>query len=312
MKNFMKTLVLLFLFFLLSAAILLFPKQALYFSLTGLKLWYDKMIPALLPFMILTNLLIEMGLTTYFVSFLRPNIGKLFRLSDNGIYAMLVGFLCGFPMGARTIARLYEKNLLQKSEASYLLSFCNNIGPVYFLSFVLVILKIERKLPFLIGMYGLPFCYGLILRYTKYRDIPYTHTHIHAAAPTYNILEYLDNSIINGLTGIAKLGGYMIFFNLLNLLPYTLFHNILPPDAVNTANLEGILNCILEITSGIGRLNGQLPLAVLILLPFGGLSCIAQTYSMIKETDLSIREYVCHKIILTAVSAVYYGLLLYA
>lgn len=307
MKNFIKTFLLLTLFFLLSASILLCPKQALYFSLTGLTLWYDKMIPTLLPFMILTNLLIEMGLTTYFVSFLRPSLGRLFRISDNGVYAMLVGFLCGFPMGARTIARLYEKKLLQKKEAAFLLSFCNNIGPVYFVSFVLVILGIDKKLPYLFGMYGLPLLYGLILRYSVYRglDGAVSSRPGGPSRSSLSLLEHLDASIVNGLTGIARLGGYMIFFNLLNLLPYILFHGVLP-QSLPTADLEGILNCILEITSGIGRLNGKLPLAVLILLPFGGLSCIAQTYSMIRDTDLSIREYTFHKIILTLTSAVYY------
>lgn len=285
---------------------LIYPKQALYFSLTGLTLWYEKMIPTLLPFMIITNLMIEMRLTSYFVSFLRPILGPLFQLSDEGIYAMLVGFLCGFPMGARTIANLYQKEALTKKEATFLLSFCNNIGPIYFISFVLVTLQITDKTPYLFGMYGLPLLYGLFLRHTFYRK---TDTQIQTKVTrksSPNLLEHLDNSIMSGLSGIAKLGGYMIFFNLLNLVPYILFHS-----SKALLQTEQIINCLLEITSGIGRIQASNPFVVFILLPFGGFSCIAQTYSMIRDTDLSIGNYVFHKIILTLISILYYIVLLF-
>lgn len=53
-----------------------------------------------------------------------------------------------------------------------MLAFCNNIGPVYFTGFVLHLFPVERPLIFLAGMYLLPFLYGLVLRYTLYRDIP--------------------------------------------------------------------------------------------------------------------------------------------
>ena len=46
-----------------------------------------------------------------------------------------------------------------------------------------------------------------------------------------------------------------------------------------------------------------------VILPFGGLSCIAQTYSMIRETDLSLRCYVGHKAVQTALAFVYYTFL---
>ena len=44
----------------------------------------------------------------------------------------------------------------------------------------------------------------------------------------------------------------------------------------------------------------------LILLPFGGLSCIAQTYTCIRDTGLSLWDYIQHKLYLTAITACYY------
>ncbi|MDE5950529.1 MAG: hypothetical protein K2H12_02985 [Acetatifactor sp.] len=67
-----------------------------------------------------------------------------------------------------------------------------------------------------------------------------------------------------------------------------------------------MLSPLLEITGGLHRLGQSCPLYSLLLLPFGGLSCIAQTYSMIHDTDLPLGEYVIHKLLLTALTVIYY------
>ena len=100
----------------------------------------------------------------------------------------------------------------------------------------------------------------------------------------------------------------MIFFNLLFILPWLAVH-ILPVDTETGTILTGGAGCLLEITGGIGLLKNRAPLWVLCVLPFGGFSCIAQTYSMIRDTDLSITEYIMHKMILTAITVFYYLLL---
>ena len=149
--------------FLITAVILLFPADCLSFALKGLNLWFERMIPTLFPFMVLSGVIIRMDLTDAFVKMLNPILGGLFRIRPACVYGMLVGFLCGFPMGAHVAAQLYEQGQISKAEAAYLLSFCNNIGPVYFLSFVMSVLSLGKPAPFLFGMYGLPFLYGLLL-----------------------------------------------------------------------------------------------------------------------------------------------------
>lgn len=67
-----------------------------------------------------------------------------------------------------------------------------------------------------------------------------------------------------------------------------------------------LLSPLLEITGGLKLLGDSLPLYSLLALSFGGMSCIAQTYSCIGESDLSIGKYVFHKGILTALNALFY------
>lgn len=287
-----------------------YPALSLEYASTGLTLWFTKMVPTLLPFMILSGIMIRMNLTERFVGLLHPLLHRIYGTSRNGSYTIIMGFLCGFPMGARIVGELYEQHKLSREESALLLSFCNNIGPIYFLSYVVPTLGIDRPgRPFLL-MYGIPLLYGFLLmriRPWMTRKVSSCENHpearsLQARQPgSCSLLAAIDASVLSGLTGIARLGGYMVFFNLLNIV-------FQPFQHVNT-NILNIYRCLLEITSGIDCSGRSINYAILILLPFGGFSCIAQTYSMIRQTDLSLRPYVYHKTVQTAVTAACYLLL---
>lgn len=288
--------------------LLRYPQLSLQYAYTGLTLWFQKMIPTLLPFMILSGILIAMNLTERFIRLFHPILHFFYGTTPNGSYILLMGFLCGFPMGARIAGELRKKDRISQKEAERLLAFCNNIGPIYFLSFVVSTLSLDRPaLPFLV-MYGVPLVYGIFImrvipvclktgcRYAQSRADEEKNT-----VPSTRLLSAIDSSIRSGLVGIGKLGGYMVFFNLLNILfvPFTKMPSF----------LLHLYQCILEITNGIAECGSAHPYLVLTMLPFGGFSCIAQTYSMICDTDLSIRPYVIHKLIQTGLTALCYLLL---
>lgn len=284
----------------LTYLLLCYPSQSLEYASTGLALWFQKMIPTLLPFMILSGIMVRMNMTERFARWFHPLFHRLWGTSINGSYAILMGMLCGFPMGARVIGELCKAGKLSEDEGAYLLAFCNNIGPIYFLSFVMSTLSISGNyIPFAI-MYGVPLCYGYVLRRVVYKKlyIKKQYFNFSTAAKTPSLLAAIDDSVISGLIGIGKLGGYMVFFNLLNIM-------FIPFSALPDKFLS-LCNCILEITSGISRTGATGFYMILILLPFGGLSCMAQTYSMIKDTNLSINNYFIHKCIQTAITALIY------
>ncbi len=264
-------------------------------------MWFQKMVPALFPFMVLSGIMIRMNLTDSFVKMISPILTPVLHIRHSCIYVMIVGFLCGFPMGAHVTAQLYERKQLTYNEADFLLAFCNNIGPVYFVSYALPIMGIDVTIPMILGMYGLPLIYGISLRYGTYRNLlPSKELPISNKQTNISLLEALDDSVMSSLTGIARLGGYMIFFNLLNIIPALL----MPSEAT------AYIGCFLEITGGLQMLQSKSPYFGLCMLLFGGISCTAQTYGMIKGTDLSLKTYLMHKTILTFFSAVYYWVLI--
>ena len=301
------------LFLLLTGCILTNSQLSLQYASLGLELWFQKMIPSLFPFMILSGVMIRLNLTEKLAMAAYPVVGPLYRVRKNVCYCMILGFLCGFPMGAKVTAELLERDRITHREAEYLLSFCNNIGPVYFCSFVLPLLGRKLTAPYLFGMYGIPLIYGLILRHTAFRDIGVHNIKTGSPAQIRTaelkscelpekktvsgrmLLEAVDESIRSGGISILTLGGYMVLFNLLNLLPHILLGHSLP-----------VLAPLLEITGGLGMLQGALPLYCLLTLSFGGLSCIAQTYSCIRNTGLSLGNYVFHKAVLTLFNGSFY------
>ena len=295
-------------FLLLCICILTNSQMSLTYAAMGLELWFQKMIPTLLPFMILSGIMIRMKLTEKVAMIAYPIIGPLYKVHKNVCYAMLMGFLCGFPMGARVVDDLYLRQMITKREAEFLLAFCNNIGPVYFCSFALPLLKRELVLPYLFGMYGIPLLYGLALRYTIFRDLSsqskaYMDTSSLVACEYQKtelslgerLLDEINDSINASIQSMLILGGYMILFNLLNLIPHIL-----------SGQSPCLIAPLLEITGGLGVLQDSQPLYSLLALSFGGLSCIAQTYSCIGNSDLSIRNYILHKFILTLLNAMFY------
>lgn len=305
-------------FLLLIGCILTNSAQSLSYAILGLELWFNKMIPSLLPFMILSGIMVRLNLTEKMAMAVYPAVNPLYKVRKNVCYCMLLGFLCGFPMGAKVTGELRERGLLTAREAQFLLAFCNNIGPVYFLSFALPLLGRRLVFPYLFGMYGIPLLYGLVLRHTAYRDLEITVKQASTKGMIrkenrrqrelrsceqrspekslwLKVLEATEQSVQASIQSIMMLGGYMILFNLMNLIPHVLLGR--PLD---------ILGPLLEITGGLGMLKERLPLFSLLALSFGGFSCIAQTYSCIKNTDLSLTKYIFHKVVLTMLNAAFY------
>ena len=83
----------------------------------GLLLWYDRILPALLPFSIISYILVASDNLSFFSRILHPVIKKLIPVSPDGVYPLLAGFLFGFPLGSKIIGQLSENGQLRSSEA---------------------------------------------------------------------------------------------------------------------------------------------------------------------------------------------------
>lgn len=282
----------------------LFPKESFQASCDGVSLWSGTVLPSLLPFIILSNLLIQSNLLEHAVTKLHPICRVLLGTSPYGAYAWILGLLCGFPMGAKLTADLYESGRIDRQEADYLLMISNHASPMFIITFVVLQTFQEEHLllPTLTILYGSALLSMIFLRIRR--------SFLPVSAPAFRKKEVsmtsspgaiLDTSIMNGFEIITRLGGYIILFSIYGALLRKL---LLPFPAVQSA-IAGVI----EITTGITCIRSSIVpvnlqfLLILCCISFGGLSTLAQTNCVIQETGLSIRTYLKGKLLNTAVTA---------
>lgn len=94
----------------------LFPRIALEGAREGLTLWFQNVLPAQFPFMVCVLFLMKSGLGTG-----RAGTASVF----------LIGILSGYPGGAKAAEVLYREGRLSPARLRWLMSFCNNSGPLF-------------------------------------------------------------------------------------------------------------------------------------------------------------------------------------
>lgn len=307
----LKTLV----YLLLIIIILSKPDATFQYAYEGLYQWAAKMVPTLFPFMMISSIMVYSGADLELGHMLGKILKKVYKYSSYGLYAIFMGFFCGFPMGAKVVSDLFEKNKICKAEANTLLAFCNNIGPAYFMGIIIPMLHecgYHNTVLFIFGMYGIPAVYGIILGRISSKKylLPAFHypdeTDRTSAATGLSPASTLKKSCIDNTQALIVLGGYITFTN-----AFRIFLDFMPLS-VNTKN---IVTSFLEIIGGVQAIYtttltpDQKVFWTMTALCFGGISCIMQTSSFLEKSGLSIRHYLKHKSIITIISAVYYYLI---
>ena len=278
------------------ALMLCFPMETFRGATNGLLLWFQTLLPTLLPFMILSNLLIRSNCVFYISRAIRPFIQKLFHVSNDACYAVLIGFLCGYPMGAKVIADLHISGRITKEEGQYLLSFCNNTSPMFIISYIVTQTFKNKDLLFItiVILFVSPVLCSFLFRHFYH----ISSASVQSLQPQKDIdfdFLMLDDAITNGFETITKVGGYMILFSIL----FTLGKK--SPVAFTLPLLE-ISNGIPFITN----LSSNFTIVyayILGLTSFGGLCAVAQTNSMIQNTGLRIFPYIIQKLITAMVTS---------
>ncbi len=278
---------------------LAFPEESVGAASVGLNLWYENMLPTLLPFSLLSYILIHSGILDSFARLIHRFVGKIFPVSSVGIYPLTAGLLFGFPMGSKITADLVNAGKMSREEGQRLFCACNNISPMFVGSFILNenLGRADLRTATYLILYVPPLV--LYMLWNRKRQFRTPGEHLPQKTASMNF-QLIDAGIMNGFETLAKLGGYIIMFAILAQMT-----TMLPVS-------DPILKCLLigctEITNGISYTARQgldfalaYPLMVA-FTAFGGLSGFAQTASMVKDGNLPMLPYLQMKLLGTAVS----------
>ena len=289
---------------------LLYPAESLTAAREGLGIWLNTLIPTLLPFLILTDILLKTSLMEKVLSPFSRLWRFLFGLSPMGAYGLFAGILCGYPMGAKAASSLYEKGKISRREAHYLLTFSNNASPVFLTSYLAVeCLNNRASVAKIAGTLLLAdLCCMLFFRFVVYKNNTISsdlekaaaHCRCEKKTPTARSLgASIDVSIMNSFETITRLGGYILLFSLITAMT----------AQYRTKNLflKNIICAALEITSGLHILRKTgLPynmqyLCSMAVTAFGGMCILMQTKSVLNNR-LSARPYLSAKCLNTLIT----------
>lgn len=270
---------------------------------TGLMLWATRLLPSLLPFLILVQLLIHSGSLDLLVEKLHISYAY---------FVLIAGMFFGFPMGCKLTVDLYALGKLNKKEAALLFIISNQMSPAFVGGYILTeTLKEPKLIPVSYLILYLPsLLFGVVYLHffaTKQFCPSLRPDKIKKSTSGLRFdVTILDAGIMNSFETMLKLGGYIMLFSVLTALcNYYL------------ANMPFLLTFIaglLEITGAVSILNQnilQMPfkyIAILAATSFGGLSGIAQTASFLhhqkQPSPFSMSAYFLGRLLLAFITAI--------
>jgi len=294
----------------LNILIVIHPSVALNAARGGLLLWFNNVLPALLPFVIGANLLMALGAVNFLGMFLSPVMKKLFKTSGRGGFALAMGLISGYPLGAKIVSEMRNRGELGKNDAQRLLGFTNNAGPLFILGAVAAGMFGSVALGyFLLAAHYLgSLCVGLLMRfYGKKRTKNDIQENLQPIAvfsrPKEPFGQILGNAVKNAMETMVIVGGFMVLFSVISALlaQVGLFGFIAHPYSTGAAS------GVIEMAGGIGLLSQHgisrgIAALVAAMVSFGGLSILFQSLNFIGKTDLSSVVYVLCKIAHGAIS----------
>ena len=314
--------------------VITYPEQSLAASLKGLDTWLSIVFPALLPFFIVSEIMIELGVVDFLSVILTPVMRPIFNCPGHSSFVWIMSITSGYPTGPKLIASLYSDGSITKDEAQRMLAFCNNSGPLFMIGAVGIGILGNPQAGNIIAISHLlgALLLGILFRFYGAKK---TRSKLQLPNPSISsafkklirggannnksLGTVLGQSVHNSMEAQLIIGGFIVLFsvvinlvlqNIIKPSPDYLSGNWSFPDPGLLEIINPIIAGTLEITTGCQLLGeSALPLnyklvAISLIIGWGGLSIHSQAMSFLAKTDLSMGVYFLSKLLHGIFSAV--------
>lgn len=306
-----------------AAALLVYPQDSLQSARDGLSLCANVIIPSLFPFFVLSSLAVELGMAQQLGRLLEGVMRPLFRVDGVGACALVLGFVGGYPVGARTAISLYRSGQLSRVQTQRLLAFCNNSGPAFILGVVGAGVFSSSRVGLLLYLVHMAasLCVGVLFRFYGGKEASCQHPASSTTVRTVRFSGAFTTAVTQALSSILSICAFVVLFavvlRLLTLsgaltLPARLLALLLHPIGVDERQARLLLSGLLEVTSGVTSLSSGAPAHVSMasfMLGWAGLSVHCQVLSFLTDSDLSSGTYLAGKAVHGVLCALFTGLL---
>ena len=105
-------------------------------TIDGIKLWIACVLPALFPYLFITAILTSLSVTVKFSTKLSPITTRLFNTGGISGFCYFLSILSGYPIGAKTVADMRNKGLIDQAEAQRAAALCSTSSPMFLIGSV--------------------------------------------------------------------------------------------------------------------------------------------------------------------------------
>ncbi len=307
-------------------ALVFLPDLAFEAALYGLKIWWEVVFPALLPFFVGAEILMGLGVVHAMGVLLEPLMRPLFNVPGAGSFVLAMGLASGYPIGSILTSRMRREKLVSRPEGERLMSFCNTADPLFMSGAVAVGMFADVRLAGVImaAHYLSALGVGLGLRFYQARgertpavaggsgDRPLPLRALDAlyearVKDARALGQLMGDAIRSSVNTLLLIGGFIILFSVIIRMLIRvgavgwlagLFLKLAGPLGLERPAAEALVAGLFEITIGTQMASqAAVPLLQRVavasaIIAWSGLSVQAQVASIIQGTDLSIRPYV--------------------
>lgn len=312
--------------------LILFSSSNLSAAKNGLSLWAFSVVPSLLPFFIATELLSYTNIITILGNFLNKFMKPIFNVPGEGSFALLMGIISGYPVGAKIVSNFKAQGICNLEECERLLAFTNNSGPLFIIGTVGVSLFSSSSIGIKLFIVHLISCLlvGFIFRWWKKgkKNNSFFQNEKRNSSSVSNLSfnnlgTILSTSIQCAINSVIIIGGFVVLFSVIvSMLNNSkildaiclLFTPIFELLHVSPAYFQGIITGIIEVTNGVKlvAINSSSTSIIIcsFLLGFGGISVLFQVLSITSKAKISIKPYIIGKFMQACFSSVIMWMLL--
>lgn len=260
----------------------------------GLSLCARAIVPSLFPFMVLSELLVTSGAGEWLTApFARP-LGKLLGLSRAGCCAVILGLVCGFPVGARCAILSYEKGTMERNECERTLACSSIPSSAFLISTIGTTLWKDAKfgtLLYAIAVFS-ALLSGIFLYVLQKKSQKATSQNVTPAlAKIHFEVKMFPSAVRNATINTLLICAYVVFFSTLT----GAVELILGRFGANEI-IHATLSALLELSGGVSAIAelGNRQLAIILTgaaVGWSGLSIHCQMLSLCDGHTLSTRPY---------------------
>ncbi len=265
------------------------------------KICINNLFPSLIPFMLLSNILINYNFIDDLSDMFGKIMNKVFKVSKNTSFAFIMSIISGTPSNGKYLKDLLDNGLIDINDCKRCLNFCHFTNPIFIIGTIGCTFLKNKKLGLiiLISHYLSSILIGLFNNKNYYES---NNKNYIQKKEQKNFINILKSSIFSTINTLLLILGIittcLIFTCLLNNIFYL------------SDNVKFIYGLI-EVTQGLNFLsisNLNIEFKAIIasfLISFGGICIHMQVFSILDNKKIRYYPYLISRIISGIISGIF-------